>query len=59
MTDATGTTRTLPGRRYRCGTCGAEFLITRPGNLPDCCGAPLEPKATVQPPRRDKPQAPR
>lgn len=36
---------TQMGTRYRCPTCGAEFLVTRPGELPTCDGAALEPLA--------------
>lgn len=55
MNDAANEPRTMPGKRYRCATCGSEVLVTRPGKLPECCGAPIEPKAAVAPPRRDRP----
>ena len=35
---------TKVGTRYVCGNCGATFLVTKPGELPQCCGQPLQPK---------------
>lgn len=40
MTD----TETKIGKRYKCATCGAQFMIVRPGHLPLCCGIPLIPR---------------
>ena len=33
------------GKRYVCGTCGAEFMVTKgsTGEL-SCCGTPVQPK---------------
>jgi hypothetical protein len=38
------------GKRYTCGTCGTQILVTKPGNdaEPTCCGAPL----TVEEPKK-------
>ncbi|HEX7128192.1 MAG TPA: hypothetical protein VF406_20750 [Thermodesulfobacteriota bacterium] len=31
------------GERYQCGTCGATFLVTRPGTgVLACCGRPMD-----------------
>jgi hypothetical protein len=40
----TDTPETKVGKRYKCATCGAQFLIVRPGKLPSCCGAALIPR---------------
>ena len=32
------------GKRYVCATCNGQFMALRPGNLPSCCGKPLQPK---------------
>ena len=29
------------GKRYSCATCGAQFLVTRPGQVPQCCGSDI------------------
>lgn len=47
MSDDTRT-GTLPGKRYRCETCGGELICTKPGSGGlTCCDAPMteqEPK---------------
>jgi len=33
------------GKRFKCTKCGAEVIITRPGEgTVKCCGQPMEPK---------------
>ena len=32
---------TALGKRYTCSNGGAQFLVTRPGQLPQCCGSDL------------------
>ena len=31
------------GRRYTCAECAAQFIVVRPGNLPQCHSAGLRP----------------
>jgi desulfoferrodoxin-like iron-binding protein len=36
---------TQVGKRYICGKCGAEVIVTRGGNgTVTCCGQPMEQK---------------
>lgn len=35
---------TKVGKRYVCSECGAQFLVSRPGELPQCCEKPLKPR---------------
>ena len=30
------------GARYNCAVCGTQILCIKPGNVPSCCGKPLE-----------------
>ncbi len=30
------------GARYNCPACGTQVLCITPGNIPSCCGRPLE-----------------
>lgn len=36
---------TQAGKRYKCGTCASEVLVTKPGaGTLVCCGKPMEQK---------------
>lgn len=32
------------GKRFVCSKCGATYMVTKPGEIPSCCGKQLEPK---------------
>jgi hypothetical protein len=35
---------TKVGKRFVCSVCGAQYLITKPGEVPTCCEKQLQPK---------------
>jgi hypothetical protein len=37
------------GQRLRCENCGASFIVTHPGNRPECCGRALAAEGDQQP----------